>query len=378
MNAEAFIPALIVLPMAGFLFTALVGRRLFKQAHWVPVIAIFLVWIIAMLLCVQVLSGSAPLLPGSETSHGYVLRWFQWIPADRFVVDVGFVVDELTACLLIVVTTIGLLVHIYSIGYMSHDPGYWRFFAYLNLFMFSMLLLVLASSFLVVFVAWELVGLSSYLLIGFWYRKRSAALAAKKAFIVNRVGDVGFALAIMLIFTSLGTLDIQQVIHEIGTLPSATILVISLLIFAGAMGKSAQFPLHVWLPDAMEGPTPVSALIHAATMVNAGVYLVARSNPIFAHAPEALVVVAAIGIFTAIFAASIAMTQTDIKRVLAYSTLSQLGYMFAALGVGAFTAAIFHLMTHGFFKGLLFLGSGSVIHSVHDEQDMRRMGGLSE
>ena len=227
------------------------------------------------------------------------------------------------------------------------------------------------------FVAWELVGLSSYLLIGFWYRKRSAALAAKKAFIVNRVGDVGFALGIMLIFTSLGTLDIQQVIHEIGTLPSATILIISLLIFAGAMGKSAQFPLHVWLPDAMEGPTPVSALIHAATMVNAGVYLVARSNPIFAHAPEALVVVAAIGIFTAIFAASIAMTQTDIKRVLAYSTLSQLGYMFAALGVGAFTAAIFHLMTHGFFKGLLFLGSGSVIHAVHDEQDMRNMGGLS-
>ncbi|MFL5675599.1 MAG: NADH-quinone oxidoreductase subunit L, partial [Chloroflexota bacterium] len=378
MNAEAFIPALIVLPMAGFLFTALVGRRLFKQAHWVPVIAIFLVWIIAMLLCVQVLSGSAPLLPGSETSHGYVLRWFQWIPADRFVVDVGFVVDELTACLLIVVTTIGLLVHVYSIGYMSHDPGYWRFFAYLNLFMFSMLLLVLASSFLVVFVAWELVGLCSYLLIGFWYRKRSAALAAKKAFIVNRVGDVGFILGIMLIFVSLGTLDIREVVARIGELDAPTITLIALLIFAGAMGKSAQFPLHVWLPDAMEGPTPVSALIHAATMVNAGIYLVARANPIFAHAQSALVVIAAIGIFTAIFAASIAMTQTDIKRVLAYSTLSQLGYMFAAFGVGAWTAAIFHLMTHGFFKGLLFLGSGSVIHAVHEEQDMRRMGGLSE
>jgi NADH-quinone oxidoreductase subunit L len=259
---------------------------------------------------------------------------------------------------------------------MSHDPGYWRFFAYLNLFMFSMLLLVLADSFLVVFVAWELVGLSSYLLIGFWYRKRSAALAAKKAFIVNRVGDVGFALGIMLIFVSLGTLDIREVIERIGELEPMTITVISLLIFAGAMGKSAQFPLHVWLPDAMEGPTPVSALIHAATMVNAGVYLVARTSPIFAHAPEALVVVAAIGIFTAILAASIAMTQTDIKRVLAYSTLSQLGYMFAALGVGAFTAAIFHLMTHGFFKGLLFLDSGSVIHAVHEEQDMRRMGGL--
>ena len=349
-----------------------------KQAHWIPVIAIFGVWVIAMALVVNVLTGTAPLLPGSAVSHGYVVHWFQWIPADKFVVDFDFVVDELTACLLIVVTTIGLLVHVYSIGYMSHDPGYWRFFAYLNLFMFSMLLLVLAGNFLVVFVAWELVGLCSYLLIGFWYRKRSAALAAKKAFIVNRVGDVGFILGIMLIFVSLGTLDIREVLDRIGTLDQTTIVIISLLIFAGAMGKSAQFPLHVWLPDAMEGPTPVSALIHAATMVNAGVYLVARVNPIFAHAPSALVVVAAIGIFTAILAASIAMTQTDIKRVLAYSTLSQLGYMFAAFGVGAWTAAIFHLMTHGFFKGLLFLDSGSVIHAVHEEQDMRKMGGLSK
>src|SRR6476661_254024 len=377
MNPEALIPALVVLPMLGFLVTAVVGRRLGKQAHWVPVIAIFAVWVAAMMLVVNVLSGSAPLLPGSEDSHGYVVDWFTWIPADNFVVNVGFVVDALTASLLIVVTTIGLLVHVYSIGYMSHDPGYWRFFAYLNLFMFSMLLLVLAGNFLVVFVAWELVGLSSYLLIGFWYRKRSAALAAKKAFIVNRVGDVGFILGIMLIFVSLGTLDIREVIARIGELDATTITLIALLVFAGAMGKSAQFPLHVWLPDAMEGPTPVSALIHAATMVNAGVYLVARTNPIFAYAPSALVVVAAIGIFTAILAASIAMTQTDIKRVLAYSTLSQLGYMFAALGVGAWTAAIFHLMTHGFFKGLLFLDSGSVIHAVHEEQDMRKMGGLS-
>ena len=377
MNLEAFIPALVILPLAGFLVTALVGRRLGKSAHWIPVLAIFVVWLISMGLVFQVLTGAAPLLPGSEDSHGYVVDWFRWIPADTFVVNVGFVVDSLTACLLIVVTTIGLLVHVYSIGYMSHDPGYWRFFAYLNLFMFSMLLLVLAGNFLVVFVAWELVGLCSYLLIGFWYRKRSAALAAKKAFIVNRVGDVGFILGIMLIFVSLGTLDIREVIARIGSLDATTITAISLLIFAGAMGKSAQFPLHVWLPDAMEGPTPVSALIHAATMVNAGVYLVARTNPIFAHAPSALVIVAGIGIFTAILAASIAMTQTDIKRVLAYSTLSQLGYMFAALGVGAWTAAIFHLMTHGFFKGLLFLGSGSVIHAVHEEQDMRRMGGLA-
>jgi NADH-quinone oxidoreductase subunit L len=378
MDADSLIKALVVLPLAGFLVTAVVGRRLGKQAHWIPVGAIFVVWVIAMVLVVQVLTGAAPLLPGSEDSHGYVVEWFTWIPADNLVVNVGFVVDALTASLLIVVTTIGLLVHVYSIGYMSHDPGYWRFFAYLNLFMFSMLLLVLAGNFLVVFVAWELVGLCSYLLIGFWYRKRSAALAAKKAFIVNRVGDVGFILGIMLIFVSLGTLDIREVIERIGELDATTITLIALLIFAGAMGKSAQFPLHVWLPDAMEGPTPVSALIHAATMVNAGVYLVARTNPIFAHAPSALVVVAGIGIFTAILAASIAMTQTDIKRVLAYSTLSQLGYMFAALGVGAWTAAIFHLMTHGFFKGLLFLGSGSVIHAVHEEQDMRRMGGLAQ
>ena len=363
--------------MAGFALTALIGRRLGRRAGWIPVLAIFVVWVIAMGLVYEVLSGAAPLLPGSEDSHGYEIHLFTWIPAGDFVVEVGFVIDSLTACLLIVVTTIGLLVHVYSIGYMSHDPGYWRFFAYLNLFMFSMLLLVLASNFLVVFVAWELVGLCSYLLIGFWYRKRSAALAAKKAFIVNRVGDVGFALGIMLIFVTLGTLDIREVLERIGELNEATIVLIALLIFAGAMGKSAQFPLHVWLPDAMEGPTPVSALIHAATMVNAGVYLVARTNPIFAHAPSALVVVAGIGIFTAILAASIAMTQTDIKRVLAYSTLSQLGYMFAAFGVGAWTAAIFHLMTHGFFKGLLFLGSGSVIHAVHEEQDMRRMGGLA-
>jgi NADH-quinone oxidoreductase subunit L len=383
---EALIPVLVVLPLAGFLVTALIGRRLGKGAHWIPVLAVFAAWVIAMGLVYAVLTGVAPLLPGSEEMHGYAVHLFTWIPADRFVVEVGFLVDPLAACLLIVVTTIGLLVHVYSIGYMGHDPGYWRFFAYLNLFMFSMLLLVLADSWVVVFVAWELVGLSSYLLIGFWYRKRSAALAAKKAFIVNRVGDVGFALGIMAIWVNTGavdgehTLNVRESIEKLlvqGDANPVPLMVTALLVFAGAMGKSAQFPLHVWLPDAMEGPTPVSALIHAATMVNAGVYLVARANPLFAAEPGAMVVVAGIGIFTAILAASIAMTQTDIKRVLAYSTLSQLGYMFAALGVGAFTAAIFHLMTHGFFKGLLFLGSGSVIHAVHEEQDMRHMGGLS-
>jgi NADH-quinone oxidoreductase subunit L len=381
MSFDVLVPAIIGLPLFGFLFTAAVGRRLGKQAHLVPVAAIAIAWLIGMWVAFNALTHAQPF---GEEGYGHTV--YEWIGSGAFKVDAGFFVDGLTSCLLIVVLTIGLLVHIYSIGYMSHDPGYWRFFAYLNLFMVSMLLLVLADSFLVVFVAWELVGLSSYLLIGFWKHKRSAALAAKKAFIVNRVGDVGFALGIMAIFVDTvslgaGTLNIQDAIKALtaeGASLPIPIWVVALLVFGGAMGKSAQFPLHVWLPDAMEGPTPVSALIHAATMVNAGVYLIARTNPIFAAGGDAIVVVAAIGIFTAILAASIAMTQTDIKRVLAYSTLSQLGYMFASLGVGAFTAAIFHLMTHGFFKGLLFLGSGSVIHAVHEEQDMRRMGGLAK
>jgi len=370
---DLLIPLVLIAPLIGFAVTALIGRRLGKQAHWIPVGLVVVSWAIAMVVCFTALTGGF-----GEEGHRVLL--YEWIPAGGFSIDAAFVVDNLTAVLLIVVTTIGMLVHVYSIGYMAHDPGYWRFFAYLNLFMFSMLLLVLADNWLVVFAGWELVGLSSYLLIGFWYRKRSAVLASKKAFIVNRVGDVGFALGIMAIWVNTGTLDIRESLRllvEQGDANTIPLFATALLVFAGAMGKSAQFPLHVWLPDAMEGPTPVSALIHAATMVNAGVYLVARANPLFAAAPSALVIVAAIGIFTAILAASIAMTQTDIKRVLAYSTLSQLGYMFAALGTGAFTAAIFHLMTHGFFKGLLFLGSGSVIHAVHEEQDMRRMGGLA-
>jgi NADH-quinone oxidoreductase subunit L len=374
---QLLVVLIIALPLAGFLITATIGRRLGLDTFWVPVTAVVLSWLAAMLVVANVLDGSAG-------EAGVAVTLWHWIPAGAFSVDVGFVVDNLTSVLLIVVTTIGMLVHVYSIGYMRHDPGYWRFFAYLNLFMVSMLLLVLADSWLVMFVAWEGVGLCSYLLIGFWYRKRTAAEASKKAFITNRVGDVGFALGIMAIFVDTGTLNIRDSIErllgaqaDLGVL-SIPIWLIALLIFAGAVGKSAQFPLHVWLPDAMEGPTPVSALIHAATMVNAGVYLVARANPIFASAPQVMALVAAIGIFTAILAASIAMTQNDIKRVLAYSTLSQLGYMFASLGVGAFTAAIFHLMTHGFFKGLLFLGSGSVIHAVHEEQDMRKMGGLAK
>jgi len=376
MSFDLLIVLIIALPLAGFLISAAIGRRLGARDWWIPVGAVVASWAVAMIVVTATLTNAAPF--GEE---GAGLTLWQWIPAGAFNITAGLFVDHLTAALLIVVTTIGLLVHVYSIGYMAHDPGRWRFFAYLNLFMVSMLLLVMADSWLLLFVAWELVGLSSYLLIGFWYRKNSAALAAKKAFIVNRVGDVGFALGIMAIFVNTGTLNIRDSIAAL-TAPGASltipIWIVALLVFAGAVGKSAQFPLHVWLPDAMEGPTPVSALIHAATMVNAGVYLVARANPIFTSAPQVMTVVAAIGIFTAILAASIAMTQTDIKRVLAYSTLSQLGYMFASLGVGAFTAAIFHLMTHGFFKGLLFLGSGSVIHAVHEEQDMRKMGGLAK
>ncbi len=377
---ETLIPLIVLVPILGFAFTSLFGRRLqFRFGRWaaelVPVFGVIIVWVMAMAVVVPALQHQAPF-----GDQGLDVNLWTWIPAGGLTVDMGFHVDALTATLLIVVTTIGMLVHVYSVGYMAHDDATWRFFAYLNLFMFSMLLLVLANTWLLVFAGWELVGLCSYLLIGFWYHKRSAALAAKKAFIVNRVGDVGFALGIMAIFLDTGTLNIQESLSKLIEAPAGTLAIplgiVALLVFAGAVGKSAQFPLHVWLPDAMEGPTPVSALIHAATMVNAGVYLVARANPLFAHAQDTMVVVAAIGIFTAILAASIAFTQTDIKRVLAYSTLSQLGYMFAALGVGAFTAAIFHLMTHGFFKGLLFLGSGSVIHAVHEEQDMNRMGGL--
>ena len=379
MPYATLIPLIPLLPILGFAFTALFGRRLMLRhgrtaAEIVPVGIVIAVWVIAMIVVVPALGHQDPF-----GTTGLDVKLWTWIPAGRLSVDLGFHVDALTAALLIVVTTIGMLVHVYSIGYMAHDKATWRFFAYLNLFMFSMLLLVLANNWLLVFAGWELVGLSSYSLIGFWYHKRSAALAAKKAFIVNRVGDVGFALGIMAIFVNTGTLNIQESLAKLveqGAHNTVPLTIVALLVFCGAMGKSAQFPLHVWLPDAMEGPTPVSALIHAATMVNAGVYLVARANPLFSSAQDAMVVVAGIGIFTAILAASIAFTQTDIKRVLAFSTLSQLGYMFAALGVGAYTAAIFHLMSHGFFKGLLFLDSGSVIHSVDGEQDMNRMGGL--
>lgn len=294
----------------------------------------------------------------------------------------GVQLDPLSAVMILVVTGIGFLIHVYSIGYMSEEDGFYRFFAYLNLFMFMMLTLVLANNFLMMFVGWEGVGLCSYLLIGYYTKKRSAGDAAKKAFVVNRVGDFAFILGIMMIFTSFGSLDLTEVMEKVAwqfSTPESSWGVLSwiaLLLFVGAAGKSAQIPLYVWLPDAMEGPTPVSALIHAATMVTAGVYMVARSSAIYSRAPEVLLIVAAVGIFTALMAGSIALFQQDIKRVLAYSTVSQLGYMFAALGVGAVAAGVFHLMTHAFFKALLFLGSGSVIMALHHEQDMRNMGGL--
>ena len=334
----------------------------------VPTLFVGIAWVLSMIVFVDVVFGK----------HQYHVTLYEWIAAGDFHVEITFLVDQLTAMLLLVVSTVGFLVHVYSIGYMDGDRGMWRFFAYLNLFMLSMLLLIFSDNYLLLYVGWEAVGLCSYALIGFWYKKPSAAGAAKKAFVVNRIGDLGFGLGVMMIWTTLGTLSFTDVFEKIGGQAETTVTIIALLLFAGAIGKSAQFPLHVWLPDAMEGPTPVSALIHAATMVNAGVYMVARSNPIFAHAPAAMFVVAIIGIFTAIFAAAIALTQNDIKKVLAYSTVSQLAYMFTGLGVGAWAAAIFHLVSHGFFKGLLFMGSGSVIHGAGGEQDMRFMGGLRD
>ncbi len=311
----------------------------------------------------------------------WLRSYFTWIEAGRLRADFALQIDQLTLIMLLVVTGVGWLIHLYSIGYMADDAGYRRFFSYLNLFMFFMLVLVLAANYLVLFVGWEGVGLCSYLLIGFWFLKKTATDAGNKAFWVNRVGDFGFLLGLFLLFRQFGTLDFASIFRDSAAMPVETaghgvLTAITLLLLAGATGKSAQLPLYVWLPDAMEGPTPVSALIHAATMVAAGVYVVARSHVLFIHAPLAMFAVAVIGCATALFAATIALVQTDIKRTLAYSTISQLGYMFLACGVGAFGAGIFHLMTHAFFKALLFLGAGSVMHATSGEQDMRRMGGL--
>jgi NADH-quinone oxidoreductase subunit L len=314
----------------------------------------------------------------------WVRQYFTWIAAGNFRAGFDLQVDQLTVIMLLVVTGVGWLIHIYSTGYMAHEGGYYRFFSYLNLFMFFMLLLVLAANYVLLFVGWEGVGLASYLLIGFYFLRTSASDAGKKAFIVNRIGDFGFMLGMFLLFRTFHTLDFVQLFAKAGPWPAdatghlGTFTIACLLLFMGACGKSAQLPLYVWLPDAMEGPTPVSALIHAATMVTAGVYVVARSHVLFTHAPRAMLVVAIVGCATAFFAATIGLVQTDIKKVLAYSTVSQLGYMFLACGVGAFSAGIFHLMTHAFFKALLFLAAGSVIHAMGGEQDMTKMGGLSK
>jgi len=359
------------LPFAGFLLNGTLGRRLPRAA----VAAIALFFTLAPALIVAKLwsymqSAGAPLALSISSRP--------WIAVTGFSVNFAFAVDHLTLIMLGVVTGVGFLIHLYSVGYMEHEEGYWRFFAYLNLFMFFMLVLVLSSSFLLLFVGWEGVGLASYLLIGFYFTKDSAANAGKKAFIVNRIGDFGFLLAMFLLVQHYGSLSFDSVFSQISAahLSGGFLTAIALLLVLGATGKSAQIPLYVWLPDAMEGPTPVSALIHAATMVTAGVYMIARCHVLFHQAPAALTVVAIIGALTALLAATIGMVQHDIKRVLAYSTISQLGYMFLACGVGAYSAGIFHLMTHAFFKALLFLAAGSVIHALGGEQDMRRMGGL--
>ena len=358
-----------LLPFTGFLINGTVGRKLPRTL--VTAIALLFTAIPAALVAwiwTGVLAGAEPISVVSTP----------WISISGFTVNFAFTVDHLTAIMLGVVTGVGFLIHIYSAGYMAHEDGYWRFFAYLNLFMFFMLVLVLSSSFLLLFVGWEGVGLASYLLIGFYFKKDSAANAGKKAFVVNRIGDFGFLLAMFLIIAHFGSLDFTTVFSKAAALgvSGGFITTICLLLVVGAAGKSAQIPLYVWLPDAMEGPTPVSALIHAATMVTAGIYMVARCHVLFNLSPAAMTVVACIGAATALFAALIGLVQTDIKRVLAYSTVSQLGYMFLGCGVGAYTAGIFHLMTHAFFKALLFLAAGSVIHALNGEQDMNKMGAL--
>jgi NADH-quinone oxidoreductase subunit L len=362
-----------VWPLLGFLINGFFGRRIGKGA--VGVIACGSVGL-SLLASLAAVSGLLALPPEARRVTQVVAPW---IGAGNFQADWGLLLDPLSAVMILVVSGVGFLIHVYSIGYMHEDPDYPRFFTYLNLFTFSMLMLVLANNYLLLYVFWEAVGLCSYLLIGFWFEKRSAADAGKKAFIVNRVGDFGFALGVMLLWTSLGTLQYDQVFTAAPrqlVAGGGLVTAITLLFFVGATGKSAQIPLYVWLPDAMEGPTPVSALIHAATMVTAGVYMVARSAPLFELAPLSLAVVAWIGGLTAVFAATIALVQNDIKRIIAYSTISQLGYMFLGCGVGAYASAIFHLGTHAFFKALLFLGSGSVIHGLSGEQDIRKMGGL--
>lgn len=367
---EIALAAIPLLPLLGFLVNGLWGRRLSQGAVSIvgcgSILASFL---LSLYLFVANLSG----LFTSKT-----ITLFDWIPTGSSTIGFALLADPLSILMLLIVTGIGFLIHLYSTGYMHDDEGYARFFAYLNLFVFSMLLLVLGANFPMMFVGWEGVGLCSFLLIGFWYKNTEYNAAAKKAFVMNRIGDLGFLLGMFLIFSTFGSLNYSEVFASatgVGS-NSGIIIAITLLLFVGAAGKSAQIPLYTWLPDAMAGPTPVSALIHAATMVTAGIYMIARCNVLYSLAPTTLNIILVVGIFTALMAATIAVFQNDIKKVLAYSTVSQLGYMFAAMGVGAYTAGMFHVLTHAFFKALLFLGAGAVIHALHHEQDIRRMGGL--
>lgn len=362
-----FLWVIIALPLAGAVFLHFVGRRLkVPWAGWLASAAIGGSFAVAVAAAIPFIQGSA---------HGETVLLWEWMPAIGASMEILW--DPLSALMTLIVTGVGTLIHIFAIGYMHGDERFGRFFTYLNLFAASMLTLVLAANFAMLFLGWELVGLCSYLLIGFWYTKTGPPPAAKKAFVVNRIGDFGFMVGLMIVFTTFGTLSFSGIFDRAGELlTTGTATAIALLFLVGAAGKSAQIPLYVWLPDAMEGPTPVSALIHAATMVTAGVYLIARSAPIYELSTVAQVTVATVGALTAIWAASIALAQRDIKKVLAYSTVSQLGYMFVAVGATAYVAGIFHLMTHAFFKALLFLGAGSVIHAMGDEQDMHKMGGL--
>jgi NADH-quinone oxidoreductase subunit L len=362
-----------LVPFVGFLINGLFGNKLSKNTvSFIGCGSVAVSFIIVATLFLQSLSGALP--ASNSISLG------DWISAGSFHVSFSLLIDHLTLIMLLIITGVGLLIHIYSIGYMHDDTGYARFFSYLNLFIFFMLVLVLGSNFLILFIGWEGVGLCSYLLIGFWFKNGEYNKAANKAFIMNRIGDLGFLLGIFLIFLQFGSLEFSTVFQNADTLTTGgtTVTAITLLLFIGATGKSAQIPLFTWLPDAMAGPTPVSALIHAATMVTAGVYMIARSNVLYTLAPFTMALIAVIGALTALMAGIIALTQTDIKKVLAYSTVSQLGYMFAALGVSAFSSAIFHLMTHAFFKALLFLAAGSVIHALGGEQNIRKMGGLKK
>jgi NADH-quinone oxidoreductase subunit L len=374
-----YIYLVILLPLLGFLVNGILGSSIKNEKiiGWIGSGTIGISFLIAVSAFFQTLG-----LP--EDNRKTIITLFNWLNVGGLNINVSYQVDQLSLVMALIVTGVGFLIHVYSIGYMHGDKGFWRFFAYMNLFIFAMMNLILSDNFVLLFLGWEGVGLCSYLLIGFWYDKNfekgTTGDAAKKAFVVNRIGDFGFLLGMFLIYLTFGSLNFVEVFPRAASfnVPVSTFNFIALFLFIGAVGKSAQIPLFVWLPDAMAGPTPVSALIHAATMVTAGVYMVARCSIIFASAPAILTLIAIIGAFTAIFAASIGLVQNDIKKVLAYSTVSQLGYMFLAMGVGAFTSGIFHVMTHAFFKALLFLGAGSVIHSMHEEQDIQHYGGLKK